>query len=133
VIGEIEQARSHLLGDDSLVDAFVAQSDMTKVDVRTLLAKFGLTADHVNRPAGTLSPGERTRASLALLMANGANLLVLDEPTNHLDLDAIEQLEQALETFVGTVLLVTHDRALLEQVEITRTLDMFQGRCVERV
>ncbi len=84
--------------------------------MRTLLAKFGLVADHVTRPTATLSPGERTRASLALLMANGANVLVLDEPTNHLDLPAIEQLEAALDGFDGTVLLVTHDRALLERV-----------------
>ena len=70
---------------------------MDAADVRTLLAKFGLVADHVTRPTATLSPGERTRASLALLMANGANVLVLDEPTNHLDLPAIEQLEAALD------------------------------------
>ncbi|MEZ5297102.1 MAG: hypothetical protein R2697_12745 [Ilumatobacteraceae bacterium] len=57
-------------------------------------------------------------------MANGANLLVLDEPTNHLDLPAIEQLEQALDTFTGTVLLVTHDRAFLDRVRITRTLEL---------
>ncbi len=65
-------------------------------EARTLLAKFGLRAEHVLRPAATLSPGERTRAALALLQARGVNLLVLDEPTNHLDLPAIEQLEQAL-------------------------------------
>jgi ATPase subunit of ABC transporter with duplicated ATPase domains len=85
----------------------------------------------VHRPAATLSPGERTRASLALLMANGANLLVLDEPTNHLDLPAIEQLEQALDTFAGTILLVTHDRALLERVRTTRTLQLDAGRVTE--
>lgn len=61
-------------------------------------------------------------------MANGANCLVLDEPTNHLDLPAIEQLEQALETFGGTVLLVTHDRSLLESVRITRTVTLESGR-----
>ena len=75
---------------------------MTVPDARTLLAKFGLVGDHVERPTASLSPGERTRAALALMMANGANLLVLDEPTNHLDLPAIEQLEQALDTFAGT-------------------------------
>ena len=81
------------------------------------------------RPS-TLSPGERTRASLALLMANGANVLVLDEPTNHLDLPAIEQLEAALDTFDGTVLLVTHDRSLLERVRLTRTVELAAGRVV---
>ena len=86
----------------------------------------------VARPGASLSPGERTRASLALLMANGANLLVLDEPTNHLDLEAIEQLEQALDTFAGTVLLVTHDRSMLGRVRITRTFDVVDGVVTER-
>jgi ATPase subunit of ABC transporter with duplicated ATPase domains len=133
VVGEVEQARSELLGVETLLDAFVAATGLTVADARTLLAKFGLGAEHVHRGAGTLSPGERTRASLALLMANGANLLVLDEPTNHLDLPAIEQLEQALDTFEGTVILVTHDRALLERVRITRTFDVDGGTVSERV
>ena len=127
VVGEIEQARSALVGDESLVDAFTAATGLQIGEARTLLAKFGLGAEHVHRPAGTLSPGERTRASLALLMANGANLLVLDEPTNHLDLPAIEQLERALDTFEGTVILVTHDRDLRERVRLTRTLELDAG------
>ena len=65
------------------------------------------------------------------MMANGANLMVLDEPTNHLDLPAIEQLEQALDAFAGTVLLVTHDRALLERVHVTRTIRLDRGRTVD--
>ena len=132
VVGEVEQARTELLGTETLLDAFVAATGMTVADARTLLAKFGLGAEHVHRGAATLSPGERTRASLALLMANGANLLVLDEPTNHLDLPAIEQLEQALDTFEGTVILVTHDRALLERVRLTRTFDLDAGAVTER-
>ena len=127
VVGEIEQARSALLGDESLLDAFAASTGLLGAEARTLLAKFGLGAEHVHRGASTLSPGERTRASLALLMANGANLLVLDEPTNHLDLPAIEQLEQALDTFAGTVILVTHDRDLLDRVRLTRTLALAGG------
>ena len=74
------------------------------------------------RPAATLSPGERTRAALALLQARGVNLLVLDEPTNHLDLPAIEQLEQALASYPGTLLLVSHDRRLLDAVTVTRRI-----------
>ncbi len=93
-------------------------------EARSILAKFGLGADHVLRPADELSPGERTRASLAVLMSNGSNLLVLDEPTNHLDLPAIEQLEQALDTWDGTLLLVTHDRRFLDAVRIDRTIDL---------
>ena len=130
VIGEVEQARTRLHGAASLIRAFQDNTGLDAEDARTLLAKFGLVADHVIRPTETLSPGERTRASLALLMANGANVLVLDEPTNHLDLPAIEQLEAALDSFEGTLLLVTHDRTLLEHVRLTRTLEMDAGRIV---
>ena len=87
-------------------------------EVRTLLAKFGLGAEHVMRPCSSLSLGERTRAALAVLQGRAVNVLVLDEPTNHADVAAIEQLEDALAAFGGTVLLVTHDRALLDAVGI---------------
>ncbi|PPH17807.1 heme ABC transporter ATP-binding protein [Rathayibacter rathayi] len=120
-IGEIDQARGMLAADLSLADAFEALvPEWPTAEVRTLLAKFGLKADHVGRRVGELSPGERTRAALALLQARGTNLLVLDEPTNHLDLAAIEQLEEALEAYEGTLLLVTHDRRMLETVQLTR-------------
>jgi ATPase subunit of ABC transporter with duplicated ATPase domains len=131
VVGEIEQVRAQLTGAATLVRSFVDATGFDVAEARTLLAKFGLVGEHVERATGSLSPGERTRASLALLMANGTNLLVLDEPTNHLDLPAIEQLEQALDTFAGTVILVTHDRELLDHVRITRTLRLGGGRVVE--
>jgi ATPase subunit of ABC transporter with duplicated ATPase domains len=130
VVGEVEQARHRLSGSVSLLHAFQDSTGMDTADVRTLLAKFGLVADHVTRPVSTLSPGERTRATLALLVANGANVLVLDEPTNHLDLPAIEQLEAALDGFDGTVVLVTHDRALLERVHLTRRIELAGGTIV---
>jgi ATPase subunit of ABC transporter with duplicated ATPase domains len=123
-IGELDQARTMFAGDASLLAVFVERSGMTQQEARSLLAKFGLDSDAVARPAASLSPGERTRASLALLMASGANWLVLDEPTNHLDLPAIEQLETALEAFDGTLLLVTHDRQLLEAVALDRTIEL---------
>jgi ATPase subunit of ABC transporter with duplicated ATPase domains len=91
---------------------------MTQAEVRTLLAKFGLKAAQTGARVGMLSPGERTRAGLALLQARGVNLLVLDEPTNHLDLPAIEQLEEALEDYTGALLLVTHDRRMLANVRL---------------
>ncbi|MGX1695760.1 ABC-F family ATP-binding cassette domain-containing protein [Microbacterium keratanolyticum] len=131
-IGEIDQARSLLVGSEPLADTFEAiVGDMTSGDVRTLLAKFGLKADHVNRPVEELSPGERTRAGLALLQARGINLLVLDEPTNHLDLPAIEQLEQALESYEGTLLLVTHDRRMLAAVQTDRHWRVEAGQVSE--
>jgi len=120
-IGEIDQARSLLVGERPLAETFEGLvPEMASADVRTLLAKFGLKADHVTRPVDGLSPGERTRAGLALLQARGVNVLVLDEPTNHLDLPAIEQLEQALASYTGTLLLVTHDRRMLAAVQTDR-------------
>ncbi len=104
---------------------------MASGEVRTLLAKFGLKADHVLRAVDELSPGERTRAGLALLQARGVNVLVLDEPTNHLDLPAIEQLEQAIESYDGTLLLVTHDRRMLQAVSTNRCWHVEGGRVTE--
>ena len=127
-IGEVDQARSAFTGEESVVEVVEHRTAWPPAEVRTLLAKFGLKADHVNRPAGSLSPGERTRASLALLQAVGVNCLVLDEPTNHLDLPAIEQLEAALDAYEGTLLLVTHDRRLLEAVHVTRTVQVKAGK-----
>ncbi len=124
VVGELDQGRRGFLSDEPLIAGFTKASGLLAQPSRSLLAKFGLGAAHVGRPASSLSPGERTRATLALLMAIGANCLVLDEPTNHLDLPAIEQLEQALDDYEGTLLLVTHDRRLLEALQITRTVEL---------
>lgn len=133
VVGEVDQARRLFLGDLPLADAFAQEvPSLADAEVRTLLAKFGLKAAHVLRPAATLSPGERTRAALALLQARGVNLLVLDEPTNHLDLPAIEQLESALDNYPGTLLLVTHDRRMLDAVSVTRLLEVGGGKVSER-
>ena len=77
------------------------------------LGRFGFSGDEVQRHADTLSGGERARVALAMLMLSGANLLILDEPTNHLDVESIETLEDAIEQYDGSVLLVSHDRALL--------------------
>jgi ATPase subunit of ABC transporter with duplicated ATPase domains len=133
VVGEIGQGRDALSGHATLLDGFMARAGIaTAGDARSVLAKFGLGAEHALRPPGSLSPGERTRASLALLQARGVNLLVLDEPTNHLDLPAIEQLEQALQGYAGTLILVTHDRRLFEAVGIDRVVDVAAGVVRER-
>jgi ATPase subunit of ABC transporter with duplicated ATPase domains len=132
LVGEVDQARGLFRGGEPLLDAFRGPApDMDPAEIRTLLAKFGLKAGHVTRPAATLSPGERTRAALALLQARGVNLLVLDEPTNHLDLPAIEQLEAALAEYRGTLLLVTHDRRMLDAVRTTRRIEVAGGRVTE--
>jgi ATPase subunit of ABC transporter with duplicated ATPase domains len=124
VFGEIGQERSRFAPDEPLIRTFCAESSLREGDARTLLAKFDLYADHVLRRAGSLSPGERTRAELALQAARGAGCLVLDEPTNHLDLPAVEELERALGVFDGTLLLVTHDRRFLERVGVTRVFEL---------
>ncbi|MDQ3781353.1 MAG: ATP-binding cassette domain-containing protein [Actinomycetota bacterium] len=132
VVGEIDQGRALFGGNRPLLATFLDVTGMdSQVEARTLLAKFGLTADHVVRRAASLTPGERTRASLAVLQGRGVNCLVLDEPTNHLDLAALEQVEQAVEGFGGSVLLVTHDRALLDAITTTRTLHLVAGRVTE--
>ena len=120
-------------GHAALLDGFMAHADIaTAGEARSVLAKFGLRADHVLRPPESLSPGERTRAMLAALQARGVNLLVLDEPTNQLDLPAIEQLEQALQGYKGTLILVTHDRRLLDAVGMDRVVDVVAGSVAER-
>jgi ATPase subunit of ABC transporter with duplicated ATPase domains len=130
-VGEIDQARTGLAEGLPLGDAFeAAVPQMAPADVRTLLAKFGLKADQVTSPVGTLSPGERTRAAMALLQARGVNLLVLDEPTNHLDLPAIEQLEEALESYDGALLLISHDRRLLDNVRLDQRWQVEDGRVI---
>jgi ATPase subunit of ABC transporter with duplicated ATPase domains len=121
VLGELEQDRAALTGPHTLLDIFCDYEEGT---ARTLLAKFGLGADDVLRAAASLSPGERTRAGLALLTARGVNCLVLDEPTNHLDVEAIEELERALGGYDGTVILVTHDRRFLEAFAPSRTIEL---------
>jgi ATPase subunit of ABC transporter with duplicated ATPase domains len=121
VLGELEQDRAALTGPQTLLEVF---RDFEEETARTLLAKFGLGADDVLRPAASLSPGERTRAGLALLTVRGVNCLVLDEPTNHLDVEAIEELERALAAYDGTVILVTHDRRFLEAFAPTRTIEL---------
>jgi ATPase subunit of ABC transporter with duplicated ATPase domains len=131
-VGEVDQARGLLLGPDTLLRTFSdLVPDLPESEVRTLLAKFGLKSEHVLRAAVSLSPGERTRAAMALLQARGVNLLVLDEPTNHLDLPAIEQLEAALEEYTGTLLLVTHDRRMLAAVTLNRRWQVNGGLVTE--
>ncbi|USX47147.1 ABC-F family ATP-binding cassette domain-containing protein [Dietzia kunjamensis] len=133
--GRVDQARSEFGGPDPLLDTFCVAADPAGLDpteARTLLAKFGLGGEHVARGCASLSPGERTRAALALLQQRGVNLLVLDEPTNHLDLPAIEQLEQAVDAFGGTVLLITHDRRMRDAFRATRELLVDAGSVRER-
>jgi ATPase subunit of ABC transporter with duplicated ATPase domains len=124
VFGEIGQARSLFSPGAPLIRSFCEAAGTSEEEARTLLAKFDLYASHVLRPAGSLSPGERTRAELAVQAARGVGCLVLDEPTNHLDLPAVEELERALGVYDGTLVLVTHDRRFLEAVGVSRVVEL---------
>jgi ATPase subunit of ABC transporter with duplicated ATPase domains len=131
VVGELDQHRAHLDAGRDLLGGFATATGVRPESARSTLAKFGLGASHVGRRPTALSPGERTRALLAALMATGTNCLVFDEPTNHLDLPAIEALEQAMERFQGTLLVVSHDRWLLEALTVNRTWVVEGGRVHE--
>ncbi len=124
VFGTLSQDRAEFANGRPLVETFTAMTGMRPSEARTLLAKFDLTGADVERPGAGLSPGERTRAVLAVLMARQVNCLVLDEPTNHLDIPAIEELERSLAAYTGTIVLATHDRRLLERVGITRSIPL---------
>jgi ATP-binding cassette subfamily F protein 3 len=101
----------------SVLQCAMSMTGLQRPQAQALLGRFLFSGwDEHEKPVTALSGGERRRLSLAVVVASGANLLVLDEPTNHLDLESREALEAALEAFPGTVLLVSHDRALLDAV-----------------
>jgi ATP-binding cassette subfamily F protein 3 len=109
-----------------VLDAAQRETGLTGQKVRALLGGFLFSGSDANKSLGDISGGEQRRLSLAILVASGANVLVLDEPTNHLDIESREALEDALSEYEGAVLLVSHDRALLEAVG-SRTLVLENG------
>jgi ATP-binding cassette subfamily F protein 3 len=126
-IGYLSQHADELGTRGTALEAAQKATGLTPNKARALLGSFLLSGAEAEKPLDGLSGGERRRLSLAILVASGANVLILDEPTNHLDLDAREALEDALGAFDGAVLLVSHDRALLDAVG-TRTFAFEQGR-----
>ena len=129
VVGHLGQDRTP--GTGTLLEAVRERTELSVEEARSLLAKFDLVAEHLARAEADLSPGERSRAGLAVLVARGTNLLLLDEPTNHLDLDAIEELERALAGYDGTLVVVSHDRRLLANLHLGRRLEVVAGRVAE--
>ncbi len=127
-LGYLSQHGDELAGGTArtVLEATQRSTRLTPNKARALLGRFLFSGEEAEKPLAELSGGERRRLSLALLVSSGANLLILDEPTNHLDLSSRETLEQALAEFDGSVLLVSHDRALLDAVG-TRTVAIEEG------
>ena len=115
-LGFLSQHAEELDDTGSVLEATQRATGLTPNKARALLGRFLYSGAEAEKPVAGLSGGERRRLSLAILMASGANVLILDEPTNHLDLESREALEDALRTFPGSVLLISHDRALLDAV-----------------
>jgi ATP-binding cassette subfamily F protein 3 len=116
-VGYYDQQLSSVPLDKSIYDVIAdLRPQWERRLVQGHLGRFGFSGDEVQRRAETLSGGERARVALAMLMLTHANLLVLDEPTNHLDVESIEALEDAIESYQGTVILVSHDRAMLRAI-----------------
>ncbi len=109
-----------------MLEATQRATGLTPGKARALLGGFLFSGEEAEKPLEALSGGERRRLSLAILVHSGANVLILDEPTNHLDLESREALEEALKAFTGSLLLVTHDRALLDAIG-TRTIALEGG------
>jgi ATP-binding cassette subfamily F protein 3 len=126
-LGYLSQHAETAAGSGSVLDAAKRETGLTENKARALLGGFLFSGGDVEKQLSDISGGEQRRLSLAILVASGANVLVLDEPTNHLDIESREALEDALIEFEGTVLLVSHDRALLEAVG-GRTLVCEDGR-----
>jgi ATP-binding cassette subfamily F protein 3 len=120
-LGYLSQHSESAAGDGTVLQAAQRETGLTGQKVRDLLGGFLFSGDDVEKRLADISGGEQQRLSLAMLVASGANVLILDEPTNHLDLESREALEDALRAYRGAVLLVSHDRALLEAVG-SRTL-----------
>jgi ATP-binding cassette subfamily F protein 3 len=125
-VGYLSQHTDELDESGSVLGAVQSATGLTPNKARALLGRFLFSGDEAEKPVTGLSGGERRRLALAVLVNSGANVLILDEPTNHLDLESREALEDALSGFAGSLLLVSHDRALLDAVG-TRTVAVEDG------
>ncbi|MBZ0298750.1 MAG: ABC-F family ATP-binding cassette domain-containing protein [Anaerolineae bacterium] len=138
-IGYFAQAHERLHDDQTILDEIIATKHMPVSEARSYLGSYLFSGDDVFRPISTLSGGERGRVALAKLALSGANFLLLDEPTNHLDIDSQEVLQAVLDDFPGTILLVSHDRYLIDALATQiwaaapGSLDVFEGTYAEYI
>jgi ATPase subunit of ABC transporter with duplicated ATPase domains len=123
----LPQTSLALPAEERAVDWFRAETRLDEGAARMLLGAFALDTAAVHRALGRLSPGERARVHMAAMVASGAELLLLDEPTNHLDPETLEAVEAALRAFAGTIVVVSHDRAFIEGIGVTRRLEVRDG------
>lgn len=126
-IGNMMQEHETLPRDHTLLGLLRNRAGLTEEESFAKLAKFGFDESQVRQRIGALSPGGRARFLLALFSAQSVNVLALDEPTNHLDIEALEALEEMLQTYQGTVLLVSHDRYFLEKAKLDLTYVLSDG------
>lgn len=117
----------------TLLTEFLSQSPLNEATGRKLLNRFGLEKTDINKRIKKLSPGERSRLILAILMSQSPNCLILDEPSNHLDLEALTQLENALIKYPGTLIIVSHDRYLLDRIPLTTTFVLGKDGLLDQV
>jgi ATPase subunit of ABC transporter with duplicated ATPase domains len=131
-IGYYAQEHDNLETERSLLDnmrrSIPPRSELTETNLRALLGMFGLSGDKVHQPSGTLSGGEKTKLALAMLMVGRNNLLLLDEPTNNLDPPSRDAVADALSTWKGTIIFVSHDTEFVEKLEPTKVLLMPDGQ-----
>jgi len=126
-IGYFAQAHDNLNPDNTVLDELISHQELHAGQARSYLAQYLFRGDDVFKPVSALSGGERGRLALAILSLDGANFLLLDEPTNHLDLPAQEALQEVLENFPGTILLVSHDRYLVDRLA-TQIWELREGQ-----
>ncbi|MGB7537011.1 MAG: ATP-binding cassette domain-containing protein, partial [Anaerolineales bacterium] len=129
-LGYYDQEHQSLNLDNTLADEITRHAALTNRELYGMLGRFLFTSDDAGKRVRNLSGGEKARVQMARLMLQGANFLLLDEPTNHLDLQSAEQLEEALDEFDGTLLIVSHDRYFLDNV-VTRIFELEEGRIME--
>jgi len=126
-IGYLPQEIQFLPGD-TVLEYFLREAALDETNARRILTRFGFTLLDIDTEITKISPGQRSRLTLAILMSHQVNCLVMDEPSNHLDVEALDHLENALKCFPGTIVMVSHDRYFIDQVGMNKTYLLEDGK-----